>query len=157
MLRTEVSLRATASDLAARWRHPQTTMRWRLTLLYGGLFLACGVALLAITYTLVDHASITAGPAHAIAHAIEIPRVPAQIRAALSSRAGHGAIHFVVDRQRIADLHQLVIESGIALAIMAIFSTLLGWLVAGRGLAPFRTITATTQEISEANLHQRLA
>jgi signal transduction histidine kinase len=152
MLRTEVSLRGTASDLAARWRHPQTTVRWRLTMLYGGLFLACGVALLAITYTLVDHASITAGPTHAI----EI-RVPAQLRQALISRAGHGAINFVVDRQRIADLHQLVIESGIALAIMAIVSTVLGWLVAGRVLAPLRTITATTQEISAANLHKRLA
>ena len=43
----------------SRLRHPQTTVRWRLTLLYGGLFLVCGAALLAITYTLVDHATIT--------------------------------------------------------------------------------------------------
>ena len=40
---------------ASRLRHPQTTVRWRLTLLYGGLFLVCGAALLAITYTLVEH------------------------------------------------------------------------------------------------------
>ena len=43
--------------ILARLRHPQTTVRWRLTLLYGGLFLVCGAALLAITYTLVAHAT----------------------------------------------------------------------------------------------------
>ena len=40
---------------------------------------------------------------------------------------------------------------------MAIVSVLLGWLVAGRVLAPLRTITATTERISERNLHERLA
>ena len=38
--------------------------------------------------------------------------------------------------QRIADLHQLEIESGIALAIMAVISGALGWLVAGHVLRP---------------------
>ena len=40
---------------------------------------------------------------------------------------------------------------------MAIASVVLGWLVAGRVLAPFRTITARTERISETNLHERLA
>jgi signal transduction histidine kinase len=62
---------------------------------------------------------------------------------------GHG--------QRISDLHQLELWSAIALAIMAVISALLGWLVAGRVLAPLRTITAMTRQISEANLHERLA
>jgi signal transduction histidine kinase len=66
-------------------------------------------------------------------------------------------VTFVGVQQRISDLHQLEIESAIALAIMALMSGLLGWLVAGRVLRPLRTITAATQEISEANLHQRLA
>ncbi len=64
---------------------------------------------------------------------------------------------FVVgSNQRISDLHSLIVESGIALGIMAIISGLLGWLVAGRVLRPLRTMTATTQQISEANLHERL-
>jgi signal transduction histidine kinase len=33
----------------------------------------------------------------------------------------------------------------------------LGWIVAGRVLRPLRTITDTTQQLSEANLHERLA
>jgi len=40
---------------------------------------------------------------------------------------------------------------------MAIISGALGWVVAGRVLAPLRTMTAATQQMSEANLHERLA
>ncbi len=54
-------------------------------------------------------------------------------------------------------LHRLQLYSGIALAIMAIVSVVLGWLVAGRVLAPLRTITATADRISGTNLHERLA
>ena len=61
------------------------------------------------------------------------------------------------NQQRLSDLHQLEEESAIALAMMALISGLLGWLVAGRVLRPLRTMTATAQEISEASLHRRLA
>ena len=54
-------------------------------------------------------------------------------------------------------LHQALIQSGIALAIMTIVSIALGWLVAGRVLRPLRTMTATTRQISERNLNERLA
>jgi signal transduction histidine kinase len=66
-------------------------------------------------------------------------------------------VRFVGAQQRISDLHQLEIESAFALAIMVILSGVLGGLVAGRVLRPLRTITATAQQISEANLHRRLA
>ena len=58
--------------------------------------------------------------------------------------------------QHSSDRHQLLIASGIALAIMAGASLAVGWLVAGRFLRPLRTITATTREISATNLHERL-
>ena len=54
-------------------------------------------------------------------------------------------------------LHQGLIQSGIALAIMTVVSIALGWLVAGRVLRPLRTMTATTRQISERNLNERLA
>jgi signal transduction histidine kinase len=60
-------------------------------------------------------------------------------------------------RQHAAELHQLLLQSGIALALMAVVSIALGWLVAGRMLRPLRTITATTLRISQHNLHERLA
>ena len=54
-------------------------------------------------------------------------------------------------------LHQGLIQSGIALAIMTVVSIALGWLVAGRVLRPLRAMTATTRQISERNLNERLA
>jgi signal transduction histidine kinase len=59
--------------------------------------------------------------------------------------------------QRSADSHQLLVNSGIALAAVALLALLAGWLVAGRMLRPIRTITRTAREISSTNLHERLA
>jgi signal transduction histidine kinase len=83
--------------------------------------------------------------------------VPPNIRQAFRSSQGKAVVNFVVANQRISDLHQLEVESAIALAIMAIISGVLGWVVAGRVLRPLRTITTATREISEASLHRRLA
>jgi hypothetical protein len=44
----------------------------------------------------------------------------------------------------------------VALAVMTAVSIAVGWLVAGRVLAPLRTMTATTRRIPQDNLHQRL-
>ena len=59
--------------------------------------------------------------------------------------------------QRAADAHQLLVNSGIALAIVAVLAILAGWLVAGRMLRPVRTITRTARRISSTSLHERLA
>jgi signal transduction histidine kinase len=149
--------------LRARFNRPRTTVRWRLTLLYGALFLASGATLLAITYALVADATLVPvkpqsplGPVRPHSQHFYFVRAPARIVAALRSAGGQILIKRVVEKQRISDLHQLVIESGIALGIMALLSAMLGWVVAGRVLAPLRMITATTQEISESNLHERL-
>ena len=46
----------------ARWpRRPRRTVRLRLTLMYGAVFLLCGTALLAITYFLTEH-DVLSGP-----------------------------------------------------------------------------------------------
>jgi signal transduction histidine kinase len=171
------------SALVHRLRHPKTTVRWRLTLLYGGLFLVSGAALLAITYTLVSHATVQpSGPRALLGkgasrpfqvpsgknnflhlpHYVHAPARPrkalTQLRKALlNTSSGRAVVVSVGSNQRISDLHQLIEESAIALGIMAILSGLLGWLVAGRVLRPLRTMTTTAQQISEANLHERLA
>ncbi|MBV9804236.1 MAG: HAMP domain-containing histidine kinase [Solirubrobacterales bacterium] len=147
---------------AGRLRHPKTAVRWRLTLLYGGLFLACGAALLAVTYALVSHATMTADPGGVFTIARKpksVPnnRVPAgpvgtqkpipdwqllppSVRRVLTTPAGQATVRYVGARQRIADLHNLEIESAIALAIMALISGGLGWLVAGRVLRPLERV-----------------
>lgn len=151
------------SRLAASWlaRLPPRTVRLRLTLLYGALFLVSGAVLLAITYLLVRHATgntflfrdLRGGPPGPTLRRLgqgvvpNLTRLPAYARQALAdSRSQHAA-----------ELHQLLIQSGIALAIMTVVSIGLGWLMAGRVLRPLRTMTATTKRISARNLHERLA
>lgn len=109
----------------------------RLTALYGGLFLLCGAGLLAITYLLVSRAT--------------------QISAVSVRSPGEEPARGAVHHTHLVDLHQLLAQSGIALAIMTVVSAVLGWVVAGRVLSPLRTITAKTRRISEENLHDRLA
>jgi two-component system sensor histidine kinase VanS len=137
---------------------PSRTVRLRLTLLYSGLFLASGVALLATTYLLfrshtgVDLIVPTGTPpgstnSGALNHVLANPDAVRNVRqmyAGAVERETHG-------------LHQGLIQSGIALAIMTVVSIALGWLVAGRVLRPLRAMTATTRQISERNLNERLA
>lgn len=122
---------------------PRPTVRWQLTLLYSMLFVICGAALLGITYYLFQKFAFN--PPKRIVDAdgrpiAQLAKVPSAI-----------------DSQRSIGLHRLEVYSGISLGIMAGVSVVLGWLVAGRVLAPLRTITATTERISERNLHERLA
>lgn len=128
------------------------SVRLRLTVLYAGLFLLCGVALLAITYLLVRHA--TAG-----SRTVELAAPPRWLQS--GNRSGPPPVgrqiaigaHF----QNAVDLNQLIAQSAIALGIMTIASALLGWVVAGRVLSPLRTMTARTRRITEHNLQERLA
>ncbi len=147
---SRVSLARLASG---RWFYrPAGTVRLRLTLLYGGLFLVSGVALLAATYLIfrsnsgVDLIVPTGdrGGRHGISPTPEVIRQVTQMYETSVARHSHG-------------LHQGLIQSAIALAIMTVVSIALGWLVAGRVLRPLRAMTASTRQISERNLHERLA
>jgi signal transduction histidine kinase len=51
----------------------------------------------------------------------------------------------------------MLLVSGIALAIMAPVSLALGWLFAGRMLRPVRAMTVSLRQISGSNVHERLA
>jgi len=54
-------------------------------------------------------------------------------------------------------MHRLLIRSGLTLAVMAVISIALGWLMAGRVLRPVRTINAAARRIGASNLHERLS
>jgi len=143
---------------------PRRTVRLRLTLLYGLLFLAAGASLLVVTYLLVR--SATAGQ-------VDEPRLPLPAGASSKPRpvaSPHGVNCSVSCKEQVAraqalaslgmhatDMHELLAMSGMALAIMAVLATALGWLVAGRVLRPLRTMTTATRRITERNLHERLA
>ena len=145
-----------------RERLPPRSVRLRLTLLYGALFLVSGAGLLAINYILVQRQYtsrffVISNGGGGIAGSISADKV-----GALGPPFGGG----IVSRQQLiagaqntstAALHQLLLQSGIALGIMAVASIWLGWLVAGRALQPLRTITNAARDISASNLHRRLA
>jgi signal transduction histidine kinase len=156
-----------------RWfRLPRRTVRLRLTLVYGALFLVLGAALLAITYLLVSK-SLPAGPTTAgRPTAAASTTAPSGTGIFFQSRTGSchltpsptaplGQLQTQAQRclseQRAAELSQLLTESGIALAIMTVVSIGLGWLVAGRMLGKLRTITAAARSVSASSLHARLA
>ncbi len=84
----------------------------------------------------------------------QLATVQHQLAAAVHQIAQAGTVEAA---QRAADSHQLLVDSAIALAIVAVLALLAGWLVAGRMLRPIRTITRTARRISSASLHERLA
>ncbi|WAP59559.1 sensor histidine kinase [Streptomyces sp. S465] len=172
--RSRLTGRLTSSPLPrltgrfARPLLPRRTVRLKLTLLYGALFLISGAALLTVTYLLVLHANgslsgvqpapgggrpregETAGPA--------APVPPPQGRSGESVRdILPGPARELMELQRDALLHDLLVQSAIALALMSMISIALGWVVAGRILRPLRTVIAAARDISATSLHRRLA
>jgi signal transduction histidine kinase len=136
------------------------TVRLRLTLLYGGLFLVCGIGLLTVTYFLVRHA-VAPGDAGFF----EPPGEPGSPTGppVMGTQLTIGAKQVAVEAQRALEtqrqdvLHQLLVQSGVALALMVVLAVALGWWVAGRILRRLHTITTAARNISATNLHRRLA
>jgi signal transduction histidine kinase len=123
-----------------RPRLPQPTVRLHLALLYGLLFLACGAVLLGVTYALVRG---TSNAGNVTAHPTAMGQIP--------------ALQAVASDQQAKDLNLLLFWSAIALAVMAIVSVGLGWVLAGRILRRLQAVTAAARTISASNLHERLA
>jgi signal transduction histidine kinase len=134
-------------------------VRLRLTALYGALFLLCGAGLLAITNVLVRRRTALPKGSNGVIAITKLPGASPSVSVAPGGGQprGHTAQAGATAVEHSALLHQLLIQSGIALAVMAAASILLGWLVAGRVLRPLHTITTTVQQISATNLHRRLA
>jgi signal transduction histidine kinase len=189
---------------------PRPGVRTQLTLLYGGLFLASGVLLLAMNYALVQRSlhpqplevtvlepgepvpKTTApneffvplppkalsgsdamvrtqpltveerkllharGLAAAKAHGIEGATVKAGVGD--TGKAPEVAGEFRRLQRQVEErvMSALVTRSGLALAVMAVASMGLGWLMAGRILRPLKRITTTARRLSGSNLHERI-
>ena len=157
-----------------RLRLPRRTVRLKLTLLYGALFLVCGIALLGVTYFLVEqHLPTTLtgkgmiasgqttfsdnGEGGVVCYTQLAGGQALGGQLGGQSQAPNAGCATLLGAARNDELRQLITDSGIALAIMAAASTGLGWVVAGRVLQPLRTITTAARRISASNLYQRLA
>jgi two-component system sensor histidine kinase VanS len=121
------------------------TVRLRLTLLYGGLFFVSGTVLLVIFYLLFRDASGVN---------LIVPSGASQGTAAQMAETKERYDETVA---RTTDaLHAGLLRSALVFGGLTIASIGLGWLVAGRVLRPVREMTATTRQISERNLNERL-
>jgi signal transduction histidine kinase len=135
------------------------TIRLRLTLIYGSVFLISSAALLTVGFLLVRHnldhrhsfRSEVVGLGTALYHSLFGGRPPGP--PAPDIRAFQAGYHQAVG----AALHRLLLEYVGALVVMTGVSVALGWWIAGRALAPLRSITATAQRVSGENLGERIA
>ncbi|MFH8349190.1 sensor histidine kinase [Streptomyces sp. NPDC018045] len=130
------------------------TIRLRLTLLYGALFLVTGVLLLAVVYLLVAGRPPWAGVGPPAPPAASVS--PSGLGAAAGVPAPTVDLEQQLRRQRSDYLEKLLTSSGIALVLLTFLSVWLGWLMAGRALRPLRTMADTAKAISANDLHRRL-
>jgi signal transduction histidine kinase len=145
-------------------------VRLRLTLVYSGLFLAAGAALLAVTYGLVAQSLSTTPPPAAGSQASQY--VDQALQACKSENLDpvamakcenvaeqslNGVSKASEEFQRSRTLAHLLDYSLAALAAIVVTSAWLGWIVAGRALRPVHAITAAARRASEENLGERIA
>jgi signal transduction histidine kinase len=145
-------------NLAVRPHLPKRTVRLRLTALYCALFFPLGVALVVIA-SIVTFLSLHPASLHPVNH-VYVHGHGTTVVHPPPNQAGVTTVtpaHDIHIGSLNLDLHEFVLGACITLAAMIGISLLLGWLLAGRVLRPLRTITDSTQNISEHDLHQRLA
>ncbi|WP_155056520.1 sensor histidine kinase [Streptomyces blattellae] len=136
------------------WLRP--TIRIRLTLLYGGMFLIAGILLLSIIYLLA---------AQALNVGSELPfkivdgRVASDIcnlPSSASPSTFNSAMNDCVNEQRQHALDNLLSRSLLALLGLAVIAFAFGYGMAGRVLAPLGRITRTARAVAGSDLSRRI-
>ncbi|WIY79328.1 sensor histidine kinase [Streptomyces anulatus] len=136
------------------WLRP--TIRIRLTLLYGGMFLIAGIVLLSIIYMLA---------AQALSVGTDLPfklarsKITSQINdlPPPSSRAsGDEATRAGVNDQRKHALDTLLNRSLLALVGLSVIAFAFGYAMAGRVLSPLGRITRTARRVAGTDLTRRI-
>jgi signal transduction histidine kinase len=126
------------------------TVRGRLTLVYGGLFVLAGLVLLGATYVLTAHqpGTVVAGVSGPGGGDAPVP--------------GTAQLDQIAQTARASALHSMAGQGAIVLIVVSAATIALGWLIAGRMLQPLHRITETARRIAEApaadrGLHERIA
>jgi len=142
-----------------RW--PAPTIRLRLTVLYGVVFLITGAVLLTLGYFLVRHNLDARGNFRQVLSHLGIksplPEPPAGNPFGFLGSATASVAAAYRAQLRAQALDQLLVEYVLALGVMTLVSVVAGWLLAGRALRPLRQITATARRVSGENLGERIA
>jgi len=154
---------------------PRLTVRARLTLLYTGLFAACGAVIVAVSYILMARLP-TSGQEQQPTRVLVGGRlrngtdVPAGILAQCQAKQNPGypdkpALSQCVSlleqqgaqHQQTLTLSHLLQYSLITLAVVLALAAVFGWIFAGRVLRPVQQITMAARAASEHNLSARVA
>ncbi|GAA2511467.1 HAMP domain-containing sensor histidine kinase [Actinocorallia cavernae] len=141
------------------WLRP--TIRIRLTLLYGGMFLIAGILLLSIIYLLAAQAISTGNqPLFKIVSFQELKvssdNCPAINTTSLPLADFNNTISQCVDHQRQAALDNLLSRSLLALLGLAVIAFAFGYAMAGRVLSPLGRITRTARAVAGSDLSRRI-
>ncbi|MDW8805345.1 HAMP domain-containing sensor histidine kinase, partial [Streptomyces scabiei] len=145
------------------WLRP--TIRIRLTLLYGGMFLIAGILLLSIIYLLAAQAVSTGNTpvfkiedgtnisvSSNICPAVDADTAPTNLRLDDFNRA----IAACIDHERQVALDTLLSRSLLALLGLAVIAFAFGYAMAGRVLAPLGRITRTARAVAGSDLSRRI-
>jgi signal transduction histidine kinase len=136
-----------------RPRLPRRTARLRLAVLCGGVFVLGGVAVPAITFLLVSTmTNLGREPGNGA-----FPGTKPDPTGIAAHQLKDLKLHRTAQIPAFHIEQQLLIWSGIALAIVIVAAVVPGWLIAGRVLRPLTTITTAARRISASSLHERLA
>ncbi|WP_372446632.1 sensor histidine kinase [Streptomyces laculatispora] len=137
------------------WLRP--TIRIRLTLLYGGMFLIAGILLLSIIYMLA---------AQALHVGSELPFkiVDGHVSSKVCNLLGEGnspdsvnaAMNSCVNHQRQQALDTLLNRSLLALVGLSIIAFAFGYAMAGRVLSPLGRITRIARRVAGTDLSRRI-
>lgn len=136
------------------WLRP--TIRIRLTLLYGGMFLIAGILLLSIIYLLAAQAlnvgsdlpfKIVSG--QVASDSCNFPSEP-------SAGELNNAMNACVNEQRQHALDNLLSRSLLALLGLAVIAFAFGYAMAGRVLSPLGRITRTARRVAGTDLSRRI-
>lgn len=133
----------------------------RLTVMYSSLFFVTGATLLTIAYLLVRRTMYEGDRFHRQSHQLE--RALTRGLHPASGPGRHAAsqidkfVTALYDQAANSALHRLAIEYIIVLVLVTALSVVAGWLLAGRALAPLRSIITTARRVSGENLGERIA
>ncbi|MGW2563189.1 sensor histidine kinase [Streptomyces sp. NPDC001514] len=148
------------AEPAFPWLRP--TIRIRLTLLYGGMFLIAGILLLSIIYLLAAQAlhdgsqqafTISANPGADVK--ITSPTCPG-LDVAVNNTQLNDALKTCIAHQRQAALDDLLTRSLFALLGLSVIAFAFGYAMAGRVLSPLGKITRTARRVVGSDLSRRI-
>lgn len=131
----------------ATLRRSRLSIRLRLTLLYGGLVLACGIALLVTVYLLMLYV-----PDYHTGETLTLPLSEGEGQAV--APALRDAPAAIVRKDDV--LGALLRVSGMALIGLALVAFGLGWVIAGRLLAPVHRITSAARSVAGHSMDERI-